>query len=306
MSIFYNQAFEALFQRHDTMKGAYKRIRKTKLDIQDFEKILNVFCIQTYDNRKIQFSKQDALNYLDKSKKIVNIDFKSEGFLYDLLQSVCVLIEDGLFITFSHRSFQEYFASKFIVSSEGAMKKRLLEKYKADITDDSIFKLVHELDPDFLEYEIIYPFIIDLFDKIELKKKIGITHFLKFSSLMWSQFYFYNGESWAIVNNEDSINKIVRFILLNIVSSKNYKNLLLGKHTDWIQKQINESNKSVQRIVFNIAGSSTTDKIIIELFNSEHYFSKRLLELLFKVKSDLEKKRKVKSEKLEEFLFKKN
>jgi len=123
---------------------------------------------------------------------------------------------------------------------------------------------------------------------------------------MWSQFYFYNGESWAIVNNEDSINKIVRFILLNIVSSKNYKNLLLGKHTDWIQKQINESNKSVQRIVFNIAGSSTTDKIIIELFNSEHYFSKRLLELLFKVKSDLEKKRKVKSEKLEEFLFKKN
>lgn len=43
LSVFYNQAFEALFQRHDTMKGAYKRIRETKLDIQDFGKVLEVF-----------------------------------------------------------------------------------------------------------------------------------------------------------------------------------------------------------------------------------------------------------------------
>ena len=173
LSVFYNQAFEALFQRHDTMKGAYKRIRETKLDIQDFGKILNIFCIQTYDDRKIQLSKQEALIYLEKAKEIVNLDYSSEAFLNDLLQSVCILIEDGLFITFSHRSFQEYFAAMFIVSSDSAMKMRLLKKYQTEIIDDNIYKLCHELDSDFLEYEIIYPFLVDLFKRVNVKKMLA-------------------------------------------------------------------------------------------------------------------------------------
>lgn len=49
LNVFYNQAYEALFQCHDALKGAFQRERETSLDIQDFGEILNCFSLQTYD-----------------------------------------------------------------------------------------------------------------------------------------------------------------------------------------------------------------------------------------------------------------
>jgi len=304
ISVFYNQAFEALFQRHDTMKGAYKRIRETKLDIQDFGKILGVFCIQTYDDRKILFSKEEALNYLNKAKEVVNIEYNSESFLNDLLQSVCILIEDGLFITFSHRSFQEYFTAKFIVSSDSTMKMRLLKKYRIDILDDNIYKLCHELDSDFLEYEIIYPFLVELTTTLRIKKDVYISHYLRFIKIMWSGFNFNRGEIWGTVNSESETNKVVRFIVLNIANNKIEKNYFSGKKNEWISRNEDQSKKK-DDIRFYTKEMTAKDEVVIELYKCENYFSKKLLVLLLKVKSDLESKKKKKTDKLEEFLFNK-
>ena len=46
ISLFYNQAYEALFQRHDALKGGYQRDRRTSLDIQDFARVFGAFCLQ--------------------------------------------------------------------------------------------------------------------------------------------------------------------------------------------------------------------------------------------------------------------
>lgn len=302
LSVFYNQAFEALFQRHDTMKGAFKRIKETNLDIQDFEKVLNVFCIQTYDDRKIRFSKKEAIDYLEKSKQIINLVFNSESFLNDLLQSVCILIEDGLFITFSHRSFQEYFAAKFIVSSESNMKKRLLKKYQSETSDDNIYKLVHELDCDFLEYEIILPFLSNLFDRIKLKNKVGITHFFKFCQIMWEKYQFREKNLWGTVNTSDYTNNLVRFIVLNLTTAAEDK-YFAGKESDWIKQKTEKSGSPESEEVYYIKDLQYNDRIIVELFESGGYFGKVLLKLLVKVKTDIENKRSNKKEKLEEILF---
>lgn len=114
LSIFYNQAYEALFQRHDAIKGGFQRDRHCDLDIQDFSRVFSAFCILTLDKRLFQFSRSDAISYLDKAKDLVNITVNSEDFLEDLLQSICFLVEDGLLLVFAHRSFQEYFSAKFI------------------------------------------------------------------------------------------------------------------------------------------------------------------------------------------------
>jgi len=304
LSVFYNQAFEALFQRHDTMKGAYKRIKETKLDIQDFGKILSIFCIQTYDDRKIQFSRDEAITYLNKSKEIVNIEFNSEALLNDLLQSVCILIEDGLFITFSHRSFQEYFTAKFIVGSDTAMKKRLLIKYQKDILDDNIYKLCYELDCDFIEYEIIYPFLQDLSQQIKVKKDIYISHYLRFIKMMWTDFQFEKGSFWALVNSTCETNHIVRFVINNVAVDKIPRKFNFLDKSNWLKEQ-EENSKKDDSIKFTTKNLTTKDRIIIELYNEENYFSKRSLVILLKIKSELESKQKKRIEKLEEFLFKK-
>lgn len=305
LSVFYNQAFEALFQRHDTMKGAYKRVKQTKLDIQDFGKILSVFCIQTYDDRKVQFSRQEALTYLSKAKEVVNIEYDCEAFLNDLLQSVCILIEDGLFITFSHRSFQEYFASRFIVNSDSTMKMRLLKKYQTEINDDNVYKLCHELDSDFLEYEIIYPFLVELFDKIGLKKTVNISNYLKLIRIMWTRFFFSKGNLYGTVNTEDQSNAVVRFIVLNITNSIVDNKYFIGKQSLLLNQLIENSKVDKQEIEFKTKSLTNKHEITIELYKNGNYFSKKLLDLLLKIKIDLEIKKKNRIDKLEEFLFKK-
>jgi len=305
LSVFYNQAFEALFQRHDTMKGAYKRVRETQLDIQDFSKVLSIFCIQTYDDRKMHFSKQEALSYLDKAKEVINLNFNSDAFLNDLLQSVGILIEDGLFITFAHRSFQEYFTAKFIVNSDSTMKMRLLVKYQAEILEDNVYKLCHELDSDFLEYEIIYPFLVELTEKLKIKKDVYISHFVKFIKIMWIQFYFSNGNLFGTMNNETETNKVVRFIVSNIANGKLNKGYFSGKRTEWFVFNADKTKGNDLETEFLTKSLNVNDEIVTELYKSESYFSRKLLVLLMKVKLDLEEKKKKRIEKLEEFLFNK-
>jgi predicted NACHT family NTPase len=71
LSLFYNQAYESLFQRHDALKGGFKRERKTGLDIQDFAKVFAAFSLQSYDKRKLSFSRADAIQYCNTAKNIV-------------------------------------------------------------------------------------------------------------------------------------------------------------------------------------------------------------------------------------------
>ncbi len=76
--------------------------------------MFSAFAIQTYDDRKFTMTKSEALDYLEKSKKLTGITFDSEDYLADAHQAVSMLVEEGLLLSFTHRSFQEYFAAKFI------------------------------------------------------------------------------------------------------------------------------------------------------------------------------------------------
>jgi len=114
LCIFYNQAYESLFQKHDALKSGFQRERRSGLDIQDFGRVFSAFCIQSYEAREFSFSQSRALELLERGKKITNIAYDSQALLDDALQAVCLLVEEGLEITFAHRSFQEYFAARFI------------------------------------------------------------------------------------------------------------------------------------------------------------------------------------------------
>lgn len=64
LSIFYNQAYEALFRRHDAYKGAFNRDRLTTLDIQDFSKVFSLFCLQTYEKRLFKMPRSVCLEFI--------------------------------------------------------------------------------------------------------------------------------------------------------------------------------------------------------------------------------------------------
>ena len=82
-----------------------------------FADVFAAFAIQTFDENKVEFSESDAIGHLNKAKQMKPIKFSSVDFLMDSKKSVCLIMEDGLKLRFSHRSFQEYFAAYFIVNA---------------------------------------------------------------------------------------------------------------------------------------------------------------------------------------------
>ncbi|WP_185968809.1 NACHT domain-containing NTPase [Carboxylicivirga sp. M1479] len=305
-TVFYNQAFEALFQRHDTMKGAYKRRRETSLDIQDFGKILSVFCIQTYDDGKVQFSKQEALKYLDKAKELINIDFDSDNYLNDLVQSVCIIVEDGLFLTFSHRSFQEYFTALFITNADSKMKQRLLEKYRAEIIDDNVYELCHEMDAEFIEYDVIYPFLLKLFEDLKIKKNIGITHYARYIKLMWTRIYFRDSLVFGTINRSGDTNRVIRYIYNYIAKDSDREGSARGTGKSHYLEELKKESKELKtEIIFPINELNSKHPLVIELYKGGNYLSVKTLRIMMKVKKELELKKLNRTQKLEEFLFNK-
>jgi len=124
------------------------------------------------DNKKQKFSESDVLKVLEKCKKVCNIDFKAKEFLFDALQAVCLLIQDGLEIAFSHRSFQEYFVARFVVDAETKVSEKILFKYSNKYIKDSVLSLIYELNPDFVEKQFIIPEVGEIFSKIDNEKNI--------------------------------------------------------------------------------------------------------------------------------------
>jgi len=65
-------------------------------------------------------------------------------------------------ITFSHRSFQEYFAARFINSCPADLKPRLIERIVPSTQSDVVIAPLYEMDPYIVERCYILPVIDDL------------------------------------------------------------------------------------------------------------------------------------------------
>jgi hypothetical protein len=112
--IFYNEAFSTLFNKHDALKQQFKRKTYTNLPIDDFKKIFSTFCILSFISNDYAFNEIKLLTSIKESIKFTDIQVNEKDFLNDLINTVCVILKDGNEYTFSHRSFQEYFAALFI------------------------------------------------------------------------------------------------------------------------------------------------------------------------------------------------
>ena len=190
LSLFYALAFEALFQRHDSMKGAFKRPRKTQLDIQDFGKMMEALSILTYDQRTLSFTQSEGLELISNAKKITNTTCDSSDFLKDCIQATCLLMEDGTKISYVHRSFQEYFAALFIIHTDKDTRLTLLKRYSGRLGADNTISLAYEIHPTTIEKDFILPRIRKLLHSAGVEQGAEVTDdaFIKFSSLLWKEF----------------------------------------------------------------------------------------------------------------------
>ena len=113
LHLFYANAFETLYSKHDATKSGYRRELRCSLSYDSFKKIFAYFCFITYYQGKIELTHDDILTALKKVRSNT-VSFNPTDYIFDLVNSICVLYRDGVNYKFTHRSFQEYFTAIFL------------------------------------------------------------------------------------------------------------------------------------------------------------------------------------------------
>jgi predicted NACHT family NTPase len=161
LHIFYEQAFDALYFKHDaTKEAAFRRKMHTDLPIDEFKRCLSYFCIATYLKERFSFTESQLNDDLTEALKRSSVSSQADKLLTDLLESVCMLQRDGLQIVFAHRSFQEYFAAYFIVKCPTQIDR--LMDILAQRQSDIVISLVFDMNRSRLEREWILPKLREL------------------------------------------------------------------------------------------------------------------------------------------------
>lgn len=165
---FYEQAFLTLFNMHDATKESYVRDIRTGLGCEDFKNVFSYICFKSYFRDEFEFNEVKLRGYIQNAKeKFKNIFFSVDDFQEDLTQSVCMLVKEGLYYRFSHRSFQEYFAALYTCKLEDEIQSKLLISWLKEsnsYSSDSYFEMLFNMQPDKVNKIVFLPALREIRD----------------------------------------------------------------------------------------------------------------------------------------------
>lgn len=313
--IFYGRAFDVLYSKHDATKGSFvreKRLENKGLASDDFKRILSTFSAISYADSIITFEKENLIEYIQKAKEFIEIEFDSNDFLIDLVEAVCILNLDGSEYKYQHRSFQEYFTAKFINNLTDEDQKEFLltllsEKSQSMLQIDQVFNMLFEMNQIKMEKNFIIPVLEELKDKINNPNKE--QSYIKYLSLIFQHVtidFTKKGQyqpSLRIGNFENfkyiSVIKFVynRYInkIENIPEELKHDNRKTKPelHKEIYEKRINthRDEEYKNRITLKFSEAKTDSEICSDIINISAYETKSL-EFAFLVLENLKEKNK--------------
>ncbi len=251
---FYEQAFSALFHKHDARKkGAYKRELLSELGYEDFKKIFSYFCFRSFFNNQYEFTEKTALDNIARAKEKTRVskNFSDVHYLNDMVKAVCVLVHEGLNYRFSHRSFQEYFAALYTTQMSDEEQKKFvtswLKSTSRRLTTDYL-EILRDLQPDRFVKNILYDALV------ELKELYNSND----CSDDWILKYLYSGIS---VRKEED--KFVFFITIQ----ESYYHIIITSMLRFLQYKYDEDDELGEQEINEIGGT------LVEKYDSMHPIS---------------------------------
>jgi hypothetical protein len=157
LTTFYNDAFHALFVRHDAKKEAFRRTLASRLSRDAFESIFAAFCFLTYSANQYQFQEDEAYQQIRRASELQEQCVAAELLFQDFCVTSCMLIKEGTRYVFSHRSFQEYFTAVFIDRCPQDIAVAMLRELTARADRDNVIGLLLELNPELVETQWVLP-----------------------------------------------------------------------------------------------------------------------------------------------------
>lgn len=115
LSDFYDALFRVLAVMHDDTKPGYVRQSATSLTPIQLERLFTGFAFASREKFEKptlsvrQFEESHAFGC-----KLSNIESTVEGFRTDVTETACLMVIEGLDVTFIHKSIQEYYTARFV------------------------------------------------------------------------------------------------------------------------------------------------------------------------------------------------
>lgn len=239
--IFYRQVYDAYFDSHDLSKGdSYIHDKCSKLDIDDFERILRYVGFKCLKSQKIEYEKDSLLQIIDEAKDFYpDLSFSSSDFFTDIITAVPLFCKDGQFYKWVHKSLQEYFAAQFIYKDSKKNQDAILSAlYNSDNIDKyiNLLDLYYDIDNWGFKKNVIYPlcesyinfydinsFKSDIIPNNDIENRIGLL-FLRETCMIKVDFQddsdlFIEIENRTKNHMEHRISYVTRFHETNVCTS---------------------------------------------------------------------------------------
>lgn len=189
--IIYENAYKALYSNHDSLKNLFTRKQYSNIGSSEFLQILRFLSAKCYlDNSEGFENKKKFKETLNSIQKISGISFNKDNFINDLIESVCIILKEGEFYEYVHKSFLEFFTAEFILKEsilKDSDRKNIIEQLDI-LNENRVFEFLFEMDRNKLINLFIQPFLNNIKSSYstngtlrEIKKNFFQDHILEFT-----------------------------------------------------------------------------------------------------------------------------
>lgn len=130
---FYESLFTTVLSKHDKQKpGGVSRVRKTNISDMLFQKIFNCISFLSSQDSNTSLKYSDLHSYIEKAKDYYGEKIDTDEYINEVCKITCLILKDGFYYSYLHKSIQEYHAANFISSLP---ENKVIEFYNSIIKD---------------------------------------------------------------------------------------------------------------------------------------------------------------------------
>jgi NACHT domain len=180
---FYEDAFNALWSKHDARKQAgYEREKYAGLDKSDFMKLLSAFCASSYVSEDFSMRESELNSHLALARKLTDVAAREQDFARDMTISTSLLVLEGNTYRFSHRSFQEYFCARYVLGLSDKEVEAGIQAVSTRYETDRVLDFVRSMNPERFETAWVLPRLSAVLPKLQKGEQSIRTYQRLFSS----------------------------------------------------------------------------------------------------------------------------
>ncbi len=147
---FFKQLFRHLLSRHDASKPGFRRVRKSPLKDDALESVFDALAFATLKDGRVEMDLATLHGYLKRALEKKGLHADSLEVYSDLRDITCLLLEEGGYCRFVHKSVQEFHAAQYVAQLPDELARMFYGPQLGQrLIDDNLnwFKMLLETDP---------------------------------------------------------------------------------------------------------------------------------------------------------------